>query len=201
MIGHEAKNTHSDLTDCDASNDRCLTVRLLEPGAGTATTELLGLAAPGVGDEEGAVVAAEDVLDLLLGGLVDVLLEVGDERLGDGLADGVDLRRLPSAADADPHVDVLEPGAAGEHDGLEGLEAEDLRADQLDGDTVHLDQPAPGLGVGHGHGRLLAAEALDGARGRAGEHGSHGCGGGCWDRSGGGARVWVGAAEETGAKG
>jgi len=192
LIEHEAKNTRSDLADCDAGSNRS-TVRLLEPGAGTATTELLGLAAPGVGDEEGAVVAAEDVLDLLLGGLIDVLLEVGDETLGDGLADGVDLRRLASAADADPHVDVLEPGAAGEHDGLEGLEAEDLRADELDGDTVHLDQPAPGLGVGHGHGRLLAAEALDGARGRAGEHGSHGCGGGCWDRSGsgGGARAFA----------
>jgi hypothetical protein len=48
--------------------------------------ELLGLAAPGVGDEEGAVVAGEGVPDLLLGGLVDVLLEVGHERLGIAVA-------------------------------------------------------------------------------------------------------------------
>jgi hypothetical protein len=66
-------------------------------------------AAPGVGDEEGALVSAEDVLDLLLGGLDDVILVVCDEPLGDGLADGEDLRRLPAAADADPHVHVLEP--------------------------------------------------------------------------------------------
>ena len=164
----------------------------MEPGAGSTTTELLGLAAPGVGDEECAVVAREDVLDLLLGGLVDVLLVVGDEPLGDGLADGVDLRRLPAAADADPHVDVLEPRPAGQQDGLEGLEAEHLRADQLDRDAVHLDQPAPRLRVRHGHGGLLPPEALDRARGRAAQHG-HGCGGGCWVRSG-GARVLAAAA-------
>jgi hypothetical protein len=152
------------------------TVGLLEPCAGTAPTELLRLAAPGVGDEEGAVVAREDVLDLLLGGLVDVLLEVRDERLGDGLADRVDLRRLPAAADADAHVDVLEPAAAREHDGLECLEPEHLRPDQLDGDAVHLDEPAAGLGVGDRHSRLLAAETLHGACGRAREHGGHGCG-------------------------
>ena len=174
------RTTRTILQICDSASNRS-TVRLLEPGAGSTTTELLGLAAPGVGDEEGAVVAGEDVLDLLLGGLVDVLLVVGDEPLGDGLADGVDLRRLPAAADADPHVDVLEPGPPRQQDGFEGLEAEHLRPDELDRDAVHLDQPAPRLGVGHGHGRLLAAEALDRARGRALQHGSHGCG----DRSGG----------------
>lgn len=55
-----------------------LTVGLLEPSASTATTELLGLAAPGVGDEESAIVPNEDVLDLLLGLFVHVLLVEGD---------------------------------------------------------------------------------------------------------------------------
>jgi len=49
-----------------------LPVGLLVAGAGAGTTELLGLAATGVGDEEGAVVAQEEVLDLDLGRLVDV---------------------------------------------------------------------------------------------------------------------------------
>ena len=78
MIGHEAKNNHSDLADCDASNDRCLTVRLLEPGAGTATTELLGLASSAVGNEECAVVGDKSLLQLVLGVLIDELLVVGD---------------------------------------------------------------------------------------------------------------------------
>ena len=89
-----------------------LTVGLLEPGASTATTELLGLTAPGIGDEEGAVVSDEDILDLLLGLLVDVLLVEGDEGLGDGLADGVDLGGVTAALDADAHVDAGEALAA-----------------------------------------------------------------------------------------
>jgi hypothetical protein len=49
-----------------------LTVRLLVTCAGGGTAELLGLAAARVGDHQGAVVAEQDVLDLLLGGLIDV---------------------------------------------------------------------------------------------------------------------------------
>ena len=47
-----------------------LTVGLLELDA---TTELLGLTTPG-NDEKGAIVSDEDILDLLLGLLIDVLL-------------------------------------------------------------------------------------------------------------------------------
>ena len=52
---------------------RCrLTVRLLVASTGGAATELLGLAAAGIGDEECAVVGHQDVLDLLLLRLIDV---------------------------------------------------------------------------------------------------------------------------------
>ena len=50
-----------------------LSVGLLESGAGTLTTELLGLAAAGVGDEEGAVVLNQSLLEEVLAVLVDVL--------------------------------------------------------------------------------------------------------------------------------
>ena len=56
-------------------------------GSGSGTSELLGLVPPGIRDEQRAVVGDQDVLDLLLGGLIDILLVVGDERLGDGLTD------------------------------------------------------------------------------------------------------------------
>ena len=49
-----------------------LTVRLLVASTGGAATELLGLAAAGIGDEECAVVGHQDVLDLLLLRLIDV---------------------------------------------------------------------------------------------------------------------------------
>lgn len=83
-----------------------LTVGLLVAGAGTGTAELLGLAPPVVGDEECAVVLDEGLLELVLGVLVDVLLVVGDDGLGDGLADGVDLRGVTTTGDADADVDV-----------------------------------------------------------------------------------------------
>jgi len=83
-----------------------LTVGLLVAGAGTGTAELLGLAPPVVGDEECAVVLDEGLLELVLGVLVDELLVVGDDGLGDGLADGVDLRGVTTTGDADADVDV-----------------------------------------------------------------------------------------------
>ena len=63
-----------------APNDqeKRLTVRLLVTGAVTGTAELLGLHAPVVGDEEGAVVGDEGLLKLVLAVLVDVLLVVGN---------------------------------------------------------------------------------------------------------------------------
>jgi hypothetical protein len=85
-----------------------LSVRLLVAGSGAGTTELLGLAAAVVGDEEGAVKLDEGLLEHVLGVLVDELLVVGDEGLGDGLTDGVDLRSLTTASDADTDVDVGE---------------------------------------------------------------------------------------------
>lgn len=83
-----------------------LTVRLLVPGTGTGTTELLGLAPPVVGNEECAVVLDEGLLELVLGVLVHVLLVVGDDGLGNGLADGVDLRGVTTTGDADADVDI-----------------------------------------------------------------------------------------------
>ena len=85
---------------------KSLTVGLLVAGAGTGTAELLGLAPPVVGDEECAVVLDESLLELVLGVLVDELLVVGDNGLGNGLADGVDLRGVTTAGNADADVDV-----------------------------------------------------------------------------------------------
>ncbi len=68
-----------------------LTVRLLEARAGTLTTELLGLAAAVVGDEEGSVELDKSLLEEVLRVFIDKLLVVGDQGLGNGLSDGIDL--------------------------------------------------------------------------------------------------------------
>lgn len=85
-----------------------LSVRLLVPGTSAGTTELLGLAATVVGDQQGAVELDKGLLKQVLGVLVDELLVVGDEGLGDGLTDGVDLRSVTTTGDADTDVDVGE---------------------------------------------------------------------------------------------
>jgi hypothetical protein len=99
------------------------------------------------GDEEGAVVRDELVLDLLLGGLVDVLLVVGDDGLADRLADGVNLGDVATTADADADVDVGETGLAEEEDRLVHLDAEDLRLEELERLAVHLNEAASALAV------------------------------------------------------
>ena len=63
-----------------------LPVGLLEAGAGATTTELLGFTAARVRNKERPVELHERLLDLPLGGLVNILLVVGNDSLGDGLA-------------------------------------------------------------------------------------------------------------------
>lgn len=99
-------NEHSPQTPPDRSRESIrLTVGLLESGAGTRTTELLGLTSSVVGDEQGTVVLDEGLLQHVLAVLVDELLVVGDEGLGDGLADSVDLGGVATAGHADADVD------------------------------------------------------------------------------------------------
>ena len=83
-----------------------LTVRLLVPRARTWTAKLLGLAPPVVCNEQCAVVLDESLLELVLRVLVDVLLVVGNDGFGNGLADGVDLRSVTTTGDADADVDI-----------------------------------------------------------------------------------------------
>lgn len=83
----------------------CLTVRFLATSTGTVTTELLGLRSSGVGDQKGAVVGDEQLTELEGRGGIVVLGVVGNERLGDGLADGVDLRSGTTTRNAQADVD------------------------------------------------------------------------------------------------
>lgn len=53
--------------------------------------------------------------------LVDVLLVVGDDGLGDGLTDGVDLGGVTTTGDADADVDTGELVSADDQEGLVDL--------------------------------------------------------------------------------
>jgi hypothetical protein len=132
-----------------------LTVRLLEPGPGTPPSVLLGFAPTGVTDEEGPVVLQQGLPHLELGRLVDVLGVVGNDRLGDGGPDGVDLGRDPPPLHPDADVEVGELVLSQDEDGFEDLQPHDLRLDVLDGLPVDLDEAPALLGEGDGRGRLL----------------------------------------------
>merc|ERR1719205_477431 len=145
----------------DRFRRRHLTVGLLVSGTSAGAAKLLGLVPPGVSNQQGPVKLHKNVLDLLLGLLINVLLVVCNQGLGQGLPDGIHLAGVSATLDADPDVNIGEPVLAQEKDGLLELEAQGLRLDELQGTTVHLDQSLSALAVSHSSGRLLVSKDLD----------------------------------------
>lgn len=87
----------------------------------TRTAELLRLSASVISDEEGSVELDESLFELVLGMLVDVFLVVGHYRFGNGLSDGVDLRCVTTAGDADADIDCGEFVKADDEEGFVDL--------------------------------------------------------------------------------
>merc|ERR1719378_100231 len=138
-----------------------LTAGLLVSGARSRTSKLLGLVPPGVGNQQRPVELHKDILDLLLGLLVNVLLVVSNQGLGQSLSDGINLASVAATLDADPDVNIGKPVLAQEQDGLLQLEAQGLGLDKLQRATIHLDQSLSTLAISHSSGRLLAPKDLD----------------------------------------
>jgi len=138
-----------------------LTVRLLESGSGTTTTKLLWLHSSRVSNQQGLVVRSEDLLELVLGSLVNVLLVVSNQTLSNSLSDSVHLRDVTTTGDLDSDVDVLELVQASQSQWLVNLETQDLWLHQGDWRTVNLDQTLTGLNVGNGSSGLLLTKSLE----------------------------------------
>lgn len=85
-----------------------LTVRFLVSGSGTWTTEFLGFASSVIGNQQCSVVLYKRTLQLVLAELIDVLLVVGDNGLGDSLTDSVDLGSVTTTSNSDSDVDTGE---------------------------------------------------------------------------------------------
>lgn len=100
-----------------------LTVRLLVLGTTTLSTGLLGLGTSGVRNEECSVVGNESLLQLVLGVLINELLVVGDEGLGNSLSDGVNLGNVSTTGDSDSDVELSELIGADDQEGLVKLES------------------------------------------------------------------------------
>jgi len=82
---------------------------------------------------------------LVLGVLIDEFLVVGDDGLGDGLTDGVDLRCLTTTGNSDTDIDTGESLETDDEEGFVDLESQDLRLDQVQWLSVDLDKSLSGL--------------------------------------------------------
>ena len=94
----------------------------------------------------------------VLAGLIDVLLVVGDDGLGDGLTDGVDLRCVSSSSYTNADVDLGELVETDEEDGLVDLEAQDLRLDEVERLSVDLNESLSSLALRNSSCFVLAID-------------------------------------------
>ena len=138
-----------------------LTVRFLVTSAGTWTSELLRFAPTGIGNQQGTVVLGQDVLQFLAGGFIHILLVERNQRLGDGLADGVDLGDMTTTGNADPDVDTGELFLAEQQQRLLELVLQNLGFDLVQRAAVHSQQTLSALAVRNSGGGFLASEDLD----------------------------------------
>lgn len=92
--------------------------------------------------------------------LVDEFLVVGDDALGDGLADGVDLRGVATARDAHADVDGCELVETDDQERLVHFEAEDFGLHEVEGGAVDFDEAATSL-----RGRLAEGGGREGGKG------------------------------------
>lgn len=72
---------------------------------------------------------------------------VRDDGLGNSLADGIHLGRVPTALDTDTNVDASKLVLADDKNGLVHFEAEDFRLDEVYGRAIDTDESAPFPGV------------------------------------------------------
>lgn len=77
--------------------------------------------------------------------LIDELLVVGNDRLGDGLTDGVDLGCVSTTCNSDADIDGGELVESDDEKRLVDLESQDLGLDQVEGLSVDLDKTLTGL--------------------------------------------------------
>ena len=137
-----------------------LSVRFLVSSSGTWTSELLWLASSRVGNDQRSVITNEGISDLLLGSLINVLLIVSEETLGDGLTDGVDLRSVTTSSDSNSHIDLGEVLLTDQEHGLERLNSQCWWVNMVKGDTVDSDHTSTGLDEGNSDGVSLTTEGL-----------------------------------------
>ncbi len=137
-----------------------LTVRFLVSCSGTTTTELLWLHSSGVSNQQASVVSGVDLLQLVLGSLIDVLSSVCNQSLSQSLSDSVNLRNVTTTSNSDPNVQVGELVQANQKDWLVDLVSQDFWLNQSDWSTINLNKTSSGLNVSNSSCVLLLTKSL-----------------------------------------
>ena len=135
-----------------------LTVRLLEARAGTASTILLWLTTTRITHKQSSVVVLESLLQLILGGFVNVLGVVGNNRLCNGGPNSVDLSCDTSTLYSDADIQIGELVLSKDQDWFEDLQTHNFRFNVLNGLAIDLDKTPTLLRKGNSGGCLLSAK-------------------------------------------
>lgn len=104
------------------------------------TSELLWLAPPVIRNEECTVECDQSLLQGVLAVLVDILLVVGDDALGNGLTDRIDLRGVTTTSNAHADVDLGELVESNDEERLVDLESQNLGLHEGERFAVHSDE-------------------------------------------------------------
>ena len=80
------------------------------------------------------------MLQLVLGVLIDELLVVGNDGLGDGLTDGIDLRCVSTTSNSDADIDTGELVETDDQEGFVDLKSQDLGLDEVERLSVDLNE-------------------------------------------------------------
>ena len=130
----------------------------MESRTGGSTTVLFGFAPTGIAHEHVSIIVHENIAQFVFGTLVNVLGVVGDDALGNGRSNGVNLTGDTTALDANSNVEIAEFVLADDKDWFKDLQAKSFRFNIFNGLTVHLDESAALLGKGDGRGGLFPNE-------------------------------------------
>lgn len=90
-----------------------------------------------------------------------MLLVEGDQTLGEGQSDSVDLGGVTTSSDLNLHVIVSKLLVTEKKDGFEDLGSHDGGLHEIDGHAVHFYSPLTNAHESGGNGVLLSSEGVD----------------------------------------
>lgn len=139
-----------------------LTIRFLITCSGARTAELLGLAATRVGNQQRAIISDQDITQLLLRGLIDKLLTIGNDGLCYSLTDGVNLGRMTTSPHTNSDVEVSKFVFPEDQDWFKDLQAKYFGLDEFQGNPIHSDHTLPLLAMSNSGGSFFSSISLYG---------------------------------------